>query len=586
MSIHYTNKAPNPLEYSVDVGHGTDPTDLKVIAKDVPCQNACPARTNVPEYIRLIMEGRYDQAHQINQEDNVLPGVLGRICTHPCQDDCRHQWTNTQGPVRICSLKRAAADMKTGSSKPLPMYFEASGKKTAVIGAGPAGLAAARELKRYGHDVTIFEKLRYAGGQVRMGVPEFRLPHDVLNEDIQAILDSGIEIVYDSMVDCYKVADMQTQYDAILLATGANDPRTLKLKGLAESVGVEGLNFMKSYNDGQPIEIEGDDIVIIGGGFTAIDCARSARRLAPQAKVSIMYRRGQAQMAASEEEFDQMEHEDITVQTHVSPVSGKLVNGKLASLTFVHNRLGEPDDSGKPSFSTIKGSEFEVPCQTLIFAIGQSPDTTILPVDVEHTYGHQTTQKGLFVAGDFAMGNGDVINAVADGKGAASEIDTYLMGQVRRQTAVRVETAEGTGRVRDYDLLEPVSMSVLPTELRDRVKEVELGFTPLQAELHAKRCYFCNYKFEIDQDKCIHCDWCIRVAPRDCIKRLKTLVYDPDTNVAKYEEVDASKPEEATYIWIDSDQCIRCGNCYGICPVDAITLRKADRCDGCGTPEA
>ena len=579
MSIRYTNKSPNPLEYSVDTGQAVDPTDLKVIAKDVPCQDACPAKTNVPEYIRLIKEGKYDEAHLINQEDNVLPGVLGRICTHPCQDDCRHQWTNTQGPVRICSLKRAAADMKAGKSKPLPAYFEASGKTVAVIGAGPAGLAAARELKRCGHDVTIYEKQPYAGGQVRMGVPQFRLPHEILNEDIQAILDSGVKIVYDHTIDCYKVADMQGEFDAVLLATGANDPRSLKLDQLPDGVGIEGLNFMKRYNDGQPIEIEGDDIVIIGGGFTAIDCARSARRLAPQAAVTIMYRRGQAQMAASEEEFTEMESENISVQTHVSPVSGKAANGKLQAVTFVHNRLGEPDDSGKPSFTTIEGSEFDVPCQTLIFAIGQSPDTTILPGGVEHTEAQNTTQAGLFVAGDFAMGNGDVINAVADGKAAADQIDLYLTGQVRRKTLVQVDPAEDTGRIRQYDLLEPVHMHVLPTDLRDHIKEVELGFDPEQAELHAKRCYFCNYKFEIDQDKCIHCDWCIRVSPRECIHRLKTLVYDPQTNAATYEKADTSKPEEATYIWIDSDQCIRCGNCYGICPVDAITLRKTDRCN-------
>ena len=580
MSIKYTNKAPNPLEYSTDTGQAMGPNDFKVIAKDVPCQNACPAKTNVPEYIRLIKEGKYEEAHLINQEENVLPGVLGRICTHPCEDDCRHQWTNTQGPVRICSLKRAAADLKAGRSKPLPAYFEVSGKTVAVIGAGPAGLAAARELKRYGHAVTIYEKQPYAGGQVRMGVPQFRLPHEILNEDIQAILDSGIKIVYDHTIDCYKVVDMQAEFDAVLLATGANDPRSLKLEELPDGVGIEGLNFMKRYNDGQPIEIEGDDIVIIGGGFTAIDCARSARRLTPQASVTIMYRRGQAQMAATEEEFSEMESEHITIQTHVSPVSGKVVNGKLQSVTFVHNRLGEPDDSGKPSFTTIEGSQFSVPCQTLIFAIGQSPDTTILPDGIEHTKGQTTTEAGLFVAGDFAMGNGDVIHAVADGKEAAEKIDCYLTGQVRRKTQVQIDQAEETGRIREYDLLEPVHMHVLPTEMRDPIKEVELGFNSEQAELHAKRCYFCNYKFEIDQDKCIHCDWCIKVAPRECILRLKTLSYDPETNAAKFEEVDASKPEDATYIWIDSDQCIRCGNCYGICPVDAITLRKADRCKG------
>ena len=583
MSIDYTNKSPNPLEYSVETGQADKPTDFQVIAKDVPCQDACPAKTNVPEYIRLIKEGKYDQAHLINQEDNVLPGVLGRICTHPCQSDCRHQWTNTQGPVRICSLKRAAADMKSTPSQPLPAYFDPTGKKVAVVGAGPSGLAAARELKRYGHEVTIYEKLPYAGGQVRMGVPEFRLPHAVLNEDIQAVFDSGVEVVYGQSIDSEQTSELAGQYDAVLLATGANVPRSIRLDGVPDEAVIEGLNFMKRFNDTEPMEMSASDVLIIGGGFTAVDCARSVRRLSPEASVSIMYRRGESQMAATDGEFEQMESEDISIQTLVTPVSAQAADGKLQSVTFVRNRLGQPDESGKPSFTPIDGSEFDMPCQRLILAIGQSPDMTIFPEGVEITGDHKTSQDGMFVAGDFAMGNGDVIHAVADGKEAAVKIDAYLMGQVRRKPAIKIEPAnEGTGRIRDYDLLEPVSMGVLPTPMRDRIKEVELGFSPEQAETHAKRCYFCNYKFEIDQDKCIHCDWCIKVSPRECIHRLKTLEYDPQTFEAKFEKADASKPEEATYIWIESDNCIRCGNCYGICPVDAITLRKADRRDGCG----
>ncbi len=581
MSLKYTDKAPNPLEYSVDTGRAEKPTDYLVIAKDVPCQNACPAKTNVPEYIRLIKEGRYDEAHLINQEDNVLPGVLGRICTHPCQTDCRHQWTNTQGPVHICSLKRAAADMKSGVSKPLPVYFEPTGEKVGIIGAGPAGLAAARELKRFGHDVTIFEKLQYAGGQVRMGVPEFRLPHTILNEDIAAILDMGIDVRYGHTVDGGRLDQLSDQYDAVLIATGANDSRSIRLEGLTKPMAIEGLTFMKQYNDGEAVEIAGSDVLIIGGGFTAVDCARSARRLAPDAVISIMYRRGRGQMAATEEEFEQMENEGIDIQTLVTPVSADVRDGCLESVTFVRNRLGEPDESGKPAFIKIENSEFTVPCRVLIFAIGQTPDESILPERVTVSGRHETTRKGLFAAGDFAMGNGDVISAVADGKQAAAKIDAYLTGQIRRTDAIRIEQADDTGRIRDYDLLEPIAMPVLPTEMRDRIQEVEQGFSVEKAETHAKRCYFCNYKFEIDQDKCIHCDWCIRVAPRECIRRLKTLTYDPQTNVATYEEADASKPEDATYIWIDSDQCIRCGNCYGICPVEAITLRKADRCEGC-----
>ena len=481
--------------------------------------------------------------------------------------------------MRICSLKRSAVDRKTGTSQPLPAYFGPTDNKVAIVGAGPAGLAAAREIKRYGHEVTIYEKLPYPGGQVRMGVPEFRLPRAILNEDIDAILDMGIEVQYNQSVDNKRIDALCDQYDAVLLATGANDPRTITLEGMPTGTAIEGLNFMKRYNDKTPIEIKGD-VLIIGGGFTAVDCARSVRRLAPQAIVSIMYRRGEGQMAASEEEFVEMRNENIVVQTLVSPVRVEAKDGQLQGVAFVRNRLGQPDASGKPAFEKIDDSEFTVPCQTLILAIGQSSDKAILPESIEFKDAHQTSRKGLYVAGDFAMGNGDVINAVADGRMTAEKIDLYLTGEVRRKPLIRIDEASDTGRIRQYDLLEPVHMPVLAIENRDCGTEVELGFTPDQVDTHSKRCYFCNYKFEIDQDKCIHCDWCIRVSPRECIRRLKTLSYDPQTNVAQYEEVDPSKPGEATYIWIDSDQCIRCGNCYNICPVDAITLRKADRCSG------
>jgi formate dehydrogenase major subunit len=576
LHIQYTT-APNPQEYTGQSGRVSDPADMDVIAKDIPCQHACPAKTNVPEYIRLIKEGRHDEAHRINQDDNVLPGVLGRICTHPCQDACRHHWTNTQGPVRICSLKRAASDGKT-AALPLGAYFEATGKTIAVIGAGPAGLAAARELKRCGHEVTIYEKQPYAGGQVRMGVPEFRLPRTVLQEDIDAILDTGIAVRYEQPVDRDQVRQLCDQYDAVLLAAGANVPRSIRLAGLPEGAAVEGLHFMQRYNDGQLMDIGARDVLIIGGGFTAVDCARSVRRLSPDASVTIMYRRGREQMAATEQEFEQMDHEGIAIQTLVTPVSAQAQDGLLQSLTFVRNQLGEPDASGKPAFTAVDGSAFTAACQMLILAVGQTPEKTLLPEAVEMVDSHSTSCDGLFAAGDFATGNGDVIGAVADGKAAAEEIDRYLTGLVRRKPVVRIAPAEATGRIRDYDLLEPVSMPVLGLALRDRAAEVELGFTADQAETHAKRCYFCNYKFEIDQDACIHCDWCIRVSPRDCIHRVKALTQDAANRRTACEKADPSKPEEATYIWIDSDQCIRCGNCYDICPVEAISLRKTDRC--------
>ncbi len=574
-------KAGKPNDYSTVTGPADKALDFSTIAKDIPCQAECPAGTHIPDYIKLISEGKYQQAHQINQEDNVLPGVLGRICTRPCENRCRHQWTNTLGPVRICHLKRSAADSKEITSAPLPPYFDASGKRVAVIGAGPAGLAAARELKRYGHDVTIFDNQSKPGGQVRSGVPEFRLPRTVLDEDISAILDSEIKTKLDTQIDKAALTEMVNDYDAVLVATGANAPRRLTFDGLDDSSAIEGLEFMRRYNEGQPVSV-GSNVIIIGGGFTAVDCSRSTRRIAPDANITIMYRRGVAQMAANEDELHEMAIENIRIETLVTPVSCQTKDGKLTSVTFQRNTLGTVDESGKPSFHPVPDSNFQQPCDTLILAIGQTPDRTLLPEGVKFSEGHSTTQAGLYVAGDFAMGNGDVISAVADAKTAAEEIDTYLSGCRRRKKIVRIAETDDVGRMREYDMIDPPAMSVLSENRRQGNEEVELGLTDENTDLHSKRCYLCNHKFEIDQDKCIHCDWCIRVSPRDCIHRLSKIETDENGIVQDVTKVDADKPEQATFIWIDSDQCIRCGNCINICPVGAISLKKAKLCRDAG----
>jgi formate dehydrogenase major subunit len=570
-------KAPNQSEFSVTTGLGTSVLDARTLAKDVPCQEACPARTDVPAYIRAIAEGDPGKAYRINLEDNVFPSVLGRVCTRPCEDACRHNWTNVQGPVHICHLKRAGADHAPSLPPPLAPWFQPTKKRIAVVGGGPTGLTAARELVRFGHQVVLFERGTHLGGMMIDGIPRFRLPVDQVRKEIGLIIDSGIEVRLGQEVDATRLKGLRDDFDAVLVATG-----TVKAKDLGLGAGapvLSGLKFMKDYNDGNIDHLEGD-VVVIGGGFTAVDCARACARaarriLGSEHAVTIAYRRTEHHMAADLDELDEIKFENIEVRTLATPIRVNTENGRLVSVTFQRNKLSDKKGAdGKPGIEPIAGADYDIACSHLIAAVGQDADWSLLPKELQ-----PAQDPKVFVAGEFRTGSSDVIHCVAEGKDAAARIDQFLTGQVRLAQHVSVEFADatwGTGRTRDDDLRRPAAMPLSPLTARvSGLVEVEKGHTDAGIEAHASRCYQCNFKFEIDQDKCIHCDWCIDVAPRACIKRVSRIFKDGDGVASQV--IEATSAEKTTYIHIDSDECIRCGKCERVCPTKAISMVKMER---------
>jgi NADPH-dependent glutamate synthase beta subunit-like oxidoreductase/ferredoxin len=576
-------KAQPPVEISVKTGESSNANDLLTHEISVPCQKGCPVHTDIPGYIEAIYNKDFDTAYRINLENNVLPGVLGRICVRPCQSECRHNWSDIHGPVEICRLKRVAADNRSVILQPLSQYFTKSNFTIAVLGAGPAGIAAARELSRFGHTVTIYEKENHPGGMLIDGIPRFRLPIDIVNDEVKYALSNNIALRLNSYIDKSLFASFINNYDAVVVATGTVLPNHVDIKHLPESKVLYGLDFMKTYNSGKVQNLEGD-VVIIGGGFTAVDtaraCARTARKMIKgNGKITIVYRRPVRFMAADKEELESLEKENISILTLLSPIKASFKNGHIEGIHFQKNICSSSGSGIKPVIVPVESSDVFIPCNHVIIAAGQKQDFSIFPEDVVPTGTFTTSHNKVFLAGDIKNGSLDVIHAIADGKEVARHIDTMLSGKNRLPDKLFVEQGHSngeSGRSRHHDVQIPASVPSIPLGKRiDNNSEVEQCFTGDEIANQASRCYFCHYTFEIDQDKCIHCNWCIDVTPRKCISKVASFRYDKDDAIL--DTIPAEHDKDATFIWINNKNCIRCGKCFRVCPVSAITMRKTCR---------
>jgi len=563
--------------------------DYKIVHADeswfrenISCQSACPVNTPASSYIERIQEGDYDGALGLNHMANLFPHILGRVCTHPCESACRRG--KIDEPVSICSLKRAAADFADKKS-PLRSSIakKSTGKKVAIIGAGPSGLAAGSDLAIVGHDVTIFEALPMAGGMLSVGIPPYRLPWNKIDDAVNWVKELGIKLKLNSPVNSSEEFDkLVEEYDAVYIAAGAHKSVALDIPGEEDLKGVlHGITYMKDINLGNQKKVP-SRVAVVGGGFTAIDCARSSLRLGAR-EVFIIYRRTLKEMPAGELEVNMAEEEAIKILYLTSPIKilGD-VGSNVKAIECIKNKLGEPDASGRRRPEPITGSAFTLPVDMVIAAIGQAPDASFMTeksgieftkwgtviVDPE---SFTTSKEGVFAGGDFITGPRNAIEVIGDGRKAARAIDKYLSGGKERRFEYTLMEKDPVRKVSGYEAIPRQEQdSVEMGERWEIEKEVELGFSKENAAKEADRCLLCHYNIFIDADKCILCGGCIDICPQDCIMMVSRDKIEAEEGVRN-----GAVPDDWDAVMaIDEEQCIRCGLCVKRCPVDAIKMQR------------
>ncbi len=579
----------------------TNTRDPQYYHRVVDCQWACPAHTNVPEYIRLIADGRYTESYMLNRKSNVFPGILGRTCDRPCEPACRRVRVEDE-PVAICRLKRVAADLRDDVRDLLPTAPAVkNGKRVALIGAGPASLTVANDLMPLGYEVVIYEALSKPGGLMRTNIPSFRLPVNVLEEEMDYILDMGVEVHYNHRVESLKAMLDQDEFDAVFIGTGAPKGKELNIPGRQEAdanihIGIE---WLEAIHFGH-IDSIGERVLVIGVGNTAMDCCRSSKRLGGT-DIKVMARKDRPYFKASPWELEDAEDEQIEILVNHSPQKFVVEDGKLAGMVF---DIVEWNENEKGRLVSTKLDEVFIPADDVVLAIGQDNAFPWIERDIGIEFGEwdmpvvdratfMTTREGVFVGGDAAWGPENIIWAVEHGHQAAISIHNYCQGTpVSERPAYGmnlISTKMGIHEWRysnDYDPVDRTEMRYVELEKRlsDMKIEAELGFDLKETAREVERCLNCDVQTDFTANLCIECDACVDVCPVLCLTithngeedDLRQRLMAPAENLDQALYVSEDLPQTKRVMVKDEDLCVHCGLCAERCPTAAWDMVEFD----------
>ena len=568
--------------------------------KVVDCQYACPAHTNVPEYLRLIAQGEYSESYLLNRESNVFPGILGRTCDRPCEPACRRGRVDGT-PVAICRLKRVAADLRDDITDRLPTAPAIkNGKRIAMIGCGPSSLTVANDLLPLGYDVTIYEKHSQAGGLMRFNIPAFRLPAQVLDDETGYVINMGATVKYNTSVDSLKSL-LNEGYDAVYVGSGAPKGKELDIPGRWDGNAKDavhiGIEWLGSVHFGHIEKIE-PRVLIIGVGNTAMDCCRTSKRLGAT-DVKVIARRSRKYFKASPWELEDAEEEQVEIVENHAPKRFVYENGTLTGMEF---EVLEWTESGGKQKSTVKSTVI-IPCDSVILAIGQDNAFPWIERDIGITFGewdmpevdkitHQSTNPQVFFGGDAAWGPQNIIWAVEHGHQAAVSIHQFcqeLSPAERLPFGMNLVSVKNGMQSWAYsnDFNPSPRAKMTHEELVKRFSgvgvEVELGFSAEQTATEVQRCLNCDIETHFESTLCIECDACVDVCPTSCLTiapatetldELRAKLSAPAVNLTQDIYTSNPLPQTKRLMVKDEDICLHCGLCAERCPTAAWDMRK------------